>query len=334
MAVAYLDSGSIINLTVGNTLSANTVASAQSGSLNVAIAGGVSTQISQLVFSNANNHTFGLVGNTLTVNYAEPVRSYYENMPAIQGTQTINFAGSTNFVQPFALPYNLSASYIRFLMTNVYQSTSVGITANISAAFTQGQTWFVNIYSLGTGTNSSRLEQVTSTSATMEIRASFTNSTNNQSNSVNITFPVTGSTASTQITTQTTVGSFIMHTSAFSANFNTNRFLDVPFATSLSAGQYWIALQKSSSTNTAGNTAGVNVISNYRYNNSLFAVSQITSGFGSMGVTGTTAPLQVGNGSISFTAAGTGTLVSTLALSNITGVSSHLRMPFQMARIV
>ena len=329
MGQLYLDTGSIINLTVGNTLSAVSVASAQSASINVAIAGGVSTQVSQLVFSSANNHTFGLVGNTLTVSYAEPVRSYYENIPAIQGTQTINFGSNSNYIQPFALPYNISASYIRFLMTNAYQSTTVGITANISAAFTQGQTWWANIYSLGAGTNSTRLEQIAGGSATMEIRGSWTNSTNNQSNTVNITYPVTGSSATFNYTTQTTVGSFVIHTSAFSVSFQSNRFLDIPFATSLPAGQYWIALQKSSSTNTAGNTAGINVISNYRYNNSLFAVSQINSGFGSMGGTATSLPLQIANGSFLLGAAGT---TSQVALSNVTGSASQLRVPFQLAR--
>lgn len=326
MAVLYLDTGSINNLTVGNVLSAATVASALSGSINVSAQ--ISTQVSQLVFSNANNFQFGLAGNTITVSYNETPRSYYENIGAIQNTQTLNaYSSNTNFLQPFALPYNLSLSYVRFLMTNSFVSTTFATAAGTNTyGVTQGQTWFLNVYTQGTGTNSSVLQRLAGSSATMEIRGQFavSNATNSQFYTYSVTYPVTGSTASTAVNTQSSLANVNIATGQLS-NFNSNRFLDIPFATSLSEGQYWIALQKSSSTATAGS----NLMSNWRYNNSNIAVSQINSSFANMGTTAAS-PIQIGQGVFSVNATAPSLTTNSVTISNVTSLASQLRLPFQM----
>jgi hypothetical protein len=328
MAVLYLDSGSINNLTVGNSLSNATAVSAQTASLNVAIQGGISTQVSQLVFSSANNISFGLAGNTLTALYSPPAISYYENIPAIQNLASFAFSSNTNFIQPFAIPYNLSLSYIRVLLSNAFVSTTFATAAGTNTyGVTQGNTWWANIYTQGTGANTSLLQLLAQSSATMEIRGRFdvSGATNSQFYTYSITYPVTGSTASTAVNTQSSLANVNIATGQLS-NFNSNRFLDIPFATSISQGQYWIAFARSSTTATAGS----NLMSNWRYNNSNFGVSQINSSFANMGTTAAS-PLQIGLGSFSVNA---GTTTSTVTVSNISSAASQPKIPFQMVRFV
>lgn len=76
MPIFYTDSGSMSDLVVSNKLDATgslfgsasyglTAAFASAGNFNVS-AGGVSNNVSQIVFSNANNVSFGLNGSTIT----------------------------------------------------------------------------------------------------------------------------------------------------------------------------------------------------------------------------------------------------------------------------
>jgi hypothetical protein len=110
MAIFYTDSGSISDLVVSNKLEATgslfgsasyaqTAAFAQDANFNVS-AGAASNNVSQLVFSNSNNVSFGLDGSTLTA--------------------TATAAGATAFTYPYFNPFD---AYVQ--VTGVLGSNSL-----------------------------------------------------------------------------------------------------------------------------------------------------------------------------------------------------------------
>ena len=295
--------------------------------------GTTSNNLSQLVFSNANNISFGLNAGTLTATVAAGaggVESYFANIPLFQGSgNTLTLGGSSNHVQPFMLPYDISIGYIRVLLSNAFAATSFGTTANTNIALQQTQTFFANIYSQGTGANSRSLQQIAGSSATMTMRisGSIGAASNNQTVFNEVGFPVTGNTTSFATTYNVNSTSIVFSSTQFT-QFNSNRFLDIPFATSLAAGNYWIALQKSIATATTGLTA----MTSLSHANSFYYATQINSNFAEYGNASNVSTNQIlpGLGYWSTNSSG-GTSVS-LALSHISTVASQIQIPFQMIR--
>jgi len=138
MAIFYTDSGSISDLVVTNNLGATgslygtasyglSVSYAESGKINIS-AGASSNNVSQLVFSNANNISFGLNGSTITATadmggaftypYFNPNDAYLQTVTTM-GSNTLMF-------QPFQTP---NVQFDR-LVIPVYLTYS---TANASA---------------------------------------------------------------------------------------------------------------------------------------------------------------------------------------------------------
>jgi hypothetical protein len=102
--------------------------------------------------------------------------------------------------------------------------------------------------------------------------------------------------------------------------------IDIPFATSLPAGEYWIAFQRSSATATSGvNMSAVSL------NNQFGFVSQANiSGFGFATNNSTGFQMQPGVGTWSATIQG-GTSNS-IAITDIRSNASNPRTPFQFIR--
>lgn len=310
-----------------------TASFAAAANINIS-AGGVSNNVSQLVFSNANGISFGLNSNTITATInpsAAALESYYFNLPIFQGSgNTLTLGGSSNYVQPFLLPYDVSFSYFRLMMSNAFGSTTLATTLNTTIAFQQTQTWFANIYTAGTGANSKSLQRIAGSSATMVLRIahSLGAATGNQTVSYAVTYPVTGSYGN--FNTTYNPGNSINISTTQNTQFSGNRYLDIPFATSLAAGNYWVAFQRSSATAT---TAGTQ-FTGCTHNNSYYYATQINSNFQEYGntiTTGTaisTSPIYLGHGSWSTNTLGA-TSVS-LALSNISTLASYPVVPFQL----
>jgi hypothetical protein len=113
MAIFYTDTGSISDLVVSNSLratgslygSASYVESAMMAEdVNLGVsAGTLSTNVSQLIFSNNNNFSFGLNGSTVTATFSPPqdeTFSYYNPRDAyVQDSGT--WGNGTLFMQPF-----------------------------------------------------------------------------------------------------------------------------------------------------------------------------------------------------------------------------------------
>lgn len=302
-----------------------------SGQINVS-ANTTSNDISQLVFGNANNLTFGLNSNTVTVSYQMPIASYYENINSYALTSNVSstFGVSTNLVQPFILPYDISVSYLRFLMTNSFASTTFATTANATYNLSQAETWFANIYTLGVGASSNVLQLYATASATAAIliTAQVGAASDNQTVSYAVTFPVTGSYFNSSTNYNVNAASVQVSTTHLS-RFNGNRFLDLPFATSLPAGAYWMAFQKSSARATTGGQ--LNAATN---NNTFFMASQFASGFSSIGKASNVAadPIRIGLGI--WTTNTSGRTTNSISIAQMSSATSNAVLPFQMIRQV
>ena len=324
--VSQLVFSSANNVTFG--INAGTITAA--ASINVS-AGTTSNNVSQLIFSNANNHTFGLNSNSVSVSYQPPYQSYFENIPVVVGTinSVFSLGGSSNHVQPFVLPYDISVSYMRFLMTNSIASTTYATTANTTVALTNAMTWWANIYSAGAGANSLSLQYVTGGSAgmTYQVRGLIGAASNNQTVSQSISFAALG--ANTQnSSTAYNINSATQNISTTWMTFiNAARFLDLPFAASLPAGEYWMAVQKSSATTTSGLNIG-----NATMNNTLYHVSQVNISFAVPGNASNQATDQIQPGLGYWSTNVLGSTSNSLAITLISSIANQPRIPFQMHR--
>lgn len=289
-----------------------------------ASAGTTSNNVSQLIFSNTNNHSFGLNSNTITVSYQMPINSYFEHIPAIVSTNISAFATGVNLVQPFVLPYDISISYIRVPINFSFTSTTFASTGNTSIVYNQSNTFFANIYTAGTGASSKSIQQLAQGSVSLLYQASATEGANSNAQTNNFVFSyftegVTSATAATTITAP--ASSVFNFTTNVLSNVSGIRMIDIPFATSLAAGAYWIAFQRSSATATTGLAAMTNVTLNNQYG----FVSQAN-----ISVFNSTLQLQVGAGV--WAATNQGGTTNSIAFSGISATTSNPRTPFQFIR--
>jgi len=271
------------------------------------------------------------IDNLTVSNFQGPVQSYYANMPVFQGSNTYGLTSALNLVQPMILPYDVSASYMRVLMTNTFNSTTFG-TSVISINNTHGESWYANIYTLNNGTLS--LYKAALASWNMRIGVSI-QASNSQTVYYSITYPVTGSYIN--YTTSYSLNSATCNVSTTNlTQWNSNRFVDIPINDRIPAGDYWIAFQRSSSTVTSvvpspSATAGT-VLTGVTHNDSIFVATQINSNFAAFGAASnvSTQGLSLGLGAYSATAAGATS--NAIAISAIQTQASHPVVPFQLIR--
>lgn len=142
MAIFYTDTGSISDLVVSNKLEATgslhgtaswgiSAVSADQGDFVVA-AGGSTNTVSQLVFSNANNVSFGLDGSTITATAtvsSTPAFTYPYFNPYDAYVQVTGVLGSNSlYFQPFQCP---NVQFDR-LAIPVYLSYTTNFSATLS----------------------------------------------------------------------------------------------------------------------------------------------------------------------------------------------------------
>lgn len=327
--------GSIASASYALTASfAGSASWADFAEIGVAAGGSTNFNVSQLVFSNANGVSFGLDNNTITATYtpgaAGPAKSYFEHIPVIQGSTSATVGASSNYVQPFILPYDVSVSYMRMPITVSFGQTSVASTANTSYGADFQQTFWANIYSLGTGANSRSLQQLAQASATMRyvVTGSIGAASNNQTVTQAVTIPAEGgynNTFTTQYNTTLTSGTIV---SSLLTLFNGARGLDLLFATSLPAGAYWMAIQRSTAVTTAGATAMTAASINY---SQIFA-SQISNNFNLWGANATAGSNGIELGVGVWTTNTLGRTSNSLAMSQISTIGNNPRIPFQLIR--
>lgn len=300
-------------------------------------AGGVtSTGVSTLVFSNANGVSFGMNGSTITASAAGggggavSPQSYYENMPLFGATATALLGtGVSMYLQPFNLPYDVSASYIRMPVAMSFASTSANTTnSTLSYAYSQTQTMFFNIYTMGTGANSASLQLYASASNSMAMAFSVSYAASNaQTISHSFSYPIAGGTSSGSASTASQSAIIYMGTAALGSWTGSKQF-DIPFASSLSEGAYWVGIQRSTASSASTQVSGT--VSNATYQITNIGISQANANYNLMGTTASTNPLQMGLGV--YSASATGATTGSIAMSQLSTVASQPRFPFQLIR--
>lgn len=304
--------------TGGVTLSQSS--SGSNGSLTIS-----APPITQL--TGINGIVLSSAGSTISIQPA--FQSSLVNPPGgFNVTQSFNGA-SVSAAAAFEAPWPLSVSFLRIpgLMTTNSTTIATMASANATASGALYSTWNAVLYSMGSGASSQSLMSVTSTSAGMTFQQSIS-ITNSTQASYTLAYSNWANGNGTTLTTQYSVSNtnYSFTTNAFT-NFSSNRMIDVPFAVSITPGNYWLIIGMSSSTNSAG-AAGLAALTNcnVRYSNH-YASSMSNLSFGLMGLSNMTSGGLLGNGS--FSTAGGGTTAN-LPISAISSSASLAGIYFQM----
>lgn len=358
MAVLYVDSGSFNELEVSSSL---LISGSGASILSVSGSTGPIMQVSDLTaganvfqITSASIDVFkidqsknifvsgalivtgsiSLNGSAIGAGGAGAVESYFQNVPVNVSINTTNLSSVQNLIQPFQLPYDISVSYVRIPVSVSVNSTQIATTANTSIRYNQSHTVFANFYSLGTGANSKSLQYITQASVSFLHQASATEGANSaaQTNNFVTSYFTEGVTSATGASTMTVAASSVFNftnNAAGLSNFTGYRMVDIPFATSLSAGEYWVAFQRSS---TFGSTGATNITGASA--NLLFAIAQQTNlpiYYLGQATNVNTNQMQLGLGIWSATTQGGTT--NSIALSQISSTASQPIIPFQLIRI-
>jgi hypothetical protein len=326
----------------GGTITA-TAPAGGGGALNIS-ASNTSLAVSTLVFSNANGISFGIstgaTANIATITAtATPAAgatfSTFDAAPYWTNTATSTFNASQLLLNPFVLPVNVSFSYLRVPATFNWNSQT--LTTNTAAGstfaqYTKGHTWIANLYTASAGGN---LTPLYTNSATAEYRISITNTNNSYTANQYLTFPVTGSTA-TFFTSQNSNGAVISINTSWTGlvqSFTGAKWLDIPFNTSIPAGNYVIGIYRS--TSQATNAAGASGLTAATFNDSLYLLTQATLTIGQMGLNTTERNRQfkpyLGLFTNTYTTV-TAWNTATISTANISTAANHPIIPFQLIR--
>jgi hypothetical protein len=278
---------------------------------------------SNVVFSATGNIT--IIGSSDTIVWSVPPRdilSAFLFPDVLNNTATMSFGGGSSiYVFPFILPQDGSFSFIRLPASwSIITTTMTTAAGGYNSNWVNQQSFYFNIYSQGTGANSRSLQYLTGGSTTWAFQYSVSGTSSTHTVSMNITFPGTfGVSSSTQLTTQGT-SQTVNEVPAGTSNFTAFRAFDIPFATSLSAGNYWAAWQLS----TGGNSScGLRA--------SGLVVTQHNSHLGELNVaTNSSQQLYPWLGSWSTNSAGTTT--SSIGMASISTLASHPLPAFQLLR--
>ena len=335
-------------------ITANAVAAASTGTIAFSNSNGITfglngntitASASSVVFSNAaaQNITFGYNAGTLTASVAAPgggagaTVSYFENHPWYQGAAStlMNVSGSSIWVAPFVLPVAVSASYIRIpvSMSHVQTTASHASTANASFSLARFQTNAAVIYSQGVGASSRSLQSVASGSVGWTLATTISHAAQSSQNTVhfNITYPREGGTSSYTTSYGQSSASYVLQSGSMTL-FTGPRWLDIPFATSLAAGNYWLALGRSTTTstqNTIANASTALFLGSVGF--STVGISQGASSVGLMGLA-TNSSIQFQPGLGWWTTNAFVLTTASMGINSISAIVSNPKPYFQMIR--
>jgi hypothetical protein len=329
--------------------------------LNVSAPGGTSNALSGLTFNNANGVSFGLstgagVG-TMTASVSGFTNSFFANAVS-GGPVTSSLTNGTVFFEPFVISNNLSMYRLQMMFSNTTQSTStVSVSASVSAgsassgSASMGYSNTVMLFSrvsTGTNVNSSNIVSFFSNSWSYSngLSASVSWSTNASSATASYSTSAAfgylqnidsaGGTTTSSFTTSfsTTFSSTSTNANSFSTStgmtFNTAmasqvRQVMVPFATSLSPGEYWMANLVSTASATTNFGGFSNIV---RINPQMIFFQPFGAGFAEIGYSATNASSGVLQGRGSYSASSQTS--TTIPLSNISGLLSQAQLWFNV----
>lgn len=309
-------------------------------------AGTSSRNLSKVVFSNANGISFGLSNSTITASVssaAGATLSYWANMDKLDAANASTMAAvgvSTLSVVPFVLQQPASIGFMRAFMSISAVSTtqtvigSTGYTVSGTRFNTMGSVFMTQ----GTGASSMSLQSYASTSAglTAVTAVGVSDQSTQYTVSLFLTAPFSNGTTTGSWSYASSSNRYVITLSQLS-DVTGFRVMDVPFASLLSQGNYWVVLGHSTAYSSA--TAGgvdppglaSNVMTQMNILSSSIGVSQSNLTYGNiLAVTTNTNFIQPGLGRFS-----TNSLLfstASIALSEITIRASHPIPYFQFIR--
>lgn len=228
-------------------------------------------------------------GNLNTVGIADMMQSQWAN-DFMANTTTLTYGQSTSYVFPAFIPYPVSFHHVHMPMTNSVAASTTGVTtANTSITMSQMWTYNMHIYDQqqAGATNATSLSLLMSSSWGMTNQFSLVQGgvATSYSWSQKITYPVSNGTSANVYTTYSTSTNINSAAYLFSTgnitNFSGWQFLDLPWSTSLAAGNYYMAFGESSSI--ATQVAALSVAPRLASNKSFLGNSQGTMVFHEQG---------------------------------------------------
>lgn len=211
--------------------------------------------------------------------------SYYNNLDVFFPGDPYTPSISNILLFPIVIGHNVSVGYARLAANiSVASTQATGTSADTSFSFDQYRSNAVVLYSQGVGASSMSLMSFFSSYGAWTVRRIFTNGTEGSQYTVSqyITYPAQdGNGASTVSgTTAHSSASYVAATGHFT-QFTGSRFIDIPFSTSLQAGNYWVAYGVS---NSYASNAGPAALSGAILSNQFRNMSQSNLTFAPLGV--------------------------------------------------
>lgn len=328
--------------TAGNTtVSGSTIGFS---GLNMTLSGTNASQMVLSVPATSSLSATGIVaistnGSTISIGASLPILSFYRNMPNFQpmgtGASAITqTSGSSLFIQPFELPYNISIGYIRFLAS--FNDSAVGTagttSANTSASVQRTTTFGVVIYIQGVGASSQSIQSLVSTSQGLTGYTRYSAGANGSQYTISIgkTYPQSGGADQNYGTSYAVSSGSIVISSNSNTLFTGPRFLDIPFATSLSAGVYWLGI--GASTASASNSNIISFAGTDAMMISLAGVSQSNVSVGLLGAATSASAHQMYPGLGIHTTNASAFTRDSVAISQVSQLASNRQLPFQFIR--
>jgi len=284
-----------------------------------------------------NNITLSQVSGagaaTITISAANAgagaARSFFQWPDDVANSSAWQVSGSTRWLEPVYIPYDISVSYIRMpvTMSCVGSMASVATAANATRGMTLSSTFHYGFYTHNVGASSKSLISYATSSGSwvQQARVSAGAVGSNWTTGHTISFPREGGNTDFTSSAAATVTNITMQSSQLS-DFTNLRFLDLPFATSLSAGPYWFMWNSSTSISTSG-TANYSTL---RILASNFVITQPSQAINMLGsATNSSNQFRQGLGSWTTNAIGT---TASIALSGISTSASNPIVHFQMIR--
>ena len=312
----------------GITNSGNTLGTSGFADQNLFLfaTGGITLSQSLDAASHSASLTISGINNTTGSYYQYPDGAQYV------GTTTLTLGNSSMYVQPFIINEPVSGSYIRHLVSlPAFGSSTQATTGNATITNDWYATFYANIFTQGVGASSKSIQLATAVTAGMTNRWMYTINAGSESVVWQITYPQAGAnTANSGVSYSQTSANINWSTTGALTNFTGIRWLDLPFASSLGAGNYWIQFQRStSSATTGGNMANsTGLTTNMTY----FLITQASIAAGQFGgAIGSTDALQLGLGVYSTNSSGGTT--NSMSLGGISTVANQPIIPFQIIRL-
>jgi hypothetical protein len=312
-------------------------------SANGVMTAGVATApAGSLFYSNGSGVTWGTstAGASTTVTASVGVMgSWFANIDEWAGMVTgasgiTQNSGSSIFVQPFYLPYSISAGYVRFLAS--FNDSAVGTagttSANTSFSAERYSTFGMVIYSQGTGASSRSIQSVTSTSAGITGRTVYTAGAQGSQYTISVlkTYPNSGAAAGNYNTSYAVSSASIVISSNSNTLFTGPRFLDISWAGSLAPGNYWMGFGHSTSSNT--NSSNISFAGTAAMPITLAGISQSNVSVGVLGAATSASDHQLLRGLGVWTTNASAWSTGSIGLNSISQVVSTPVLPFQIIR--